>query len=170
MHQLRSCWVALNHFLLLLFSLIAPACGWETVGWSSNQPQQFDQGFGGPAGGADPGVKARLINLISAVRVLMRSEYSPPSVSRFRFLVLAGDTRWPRRAYMRPASRILYFCCASSPICLPRHIYGPAQVRLLLENDPRAVLQLWNLWQYSSSPERWTSQPVCRRPLAVFNG
>ncbi|PWN50862.1 Yos1-like protein [Violaceomyces palustris] len=44
------------------------------VGWSSNQPPSFDQGFGGPQSGQDAGIKERLINLISAVRVLMRSE------------------------------------------------------------------------------------------------
>ncbi|EPQ27904.1 uncharacterized protein PFL1_04648 [Pseudozyma flocculosa PF-1] len=45
------------------------------VGWSSNQPQSFDQGFGGPTPGQmgqDASIKARLVNLISAVRVLMR--------------------------------------------------------------------------------------------------
>ncbi|KAN0064408.1 hypothetical protein ACQY0O_002606 [Thecaphora frezii] len=45
------------------------------VGWSSNQPQSFDQGFGAPPPGSmgqDLSIKARLINLISAVRVLMR--------------------------------------------------------------------------------------------------
>jgi hypothetical protein len=47
------------------------------VGWSTQHPyhqQSFvDPGFGGGQDG--PGVKARMINLISAVRTLMRSEH-----------------------------------------------------------------------------------------------
>ncbi|KAJ7591062.1 Yos1-like protein [Mycena floridula] len=46
------------------------------IGWSTSQPQnantayqQYDQQFGNPA---DVGVKAKLIDLISAVRTLMR--------------------------------------------------------------------------------------------------
>ncbi|RDX55481.1 Yos1-like protein, partial [Polyporus arcularius HHB13444] len=52
------------------------------IGWSSSQPQPTSQNFAQPyaqpydqaayAGGQDVGVKARLINLIGAVRTLMR--------------------------------------------------------------------------------------------------
>lgn len=58
--------------------LVAANIFWCTkVGWSSLQPaQQFNAqydntGFGDQGG---PGVKSRLINLISAVRTLLRSE------------------------------------------------------------------------------------------------
>ncbi len=54
------------------------------VGWSSAQAQPANPNFGQPyaqqydqaayAGGQDVGVKGRLVNLISAVRTLMRSE------------------------------------------------------------------------------------------------
>ncbi|KDN37318.1 Yos1-like protein [Tilletiaria anomala UBC 951] len=39
------------------------------VGWSANQVQGFDQGYGHPQ---DASIKARLISLISAVRMLLR--------------------------------------------------------------------------------------------------
>lgn len=55
-----------------------------SVGWSSSQAQPMSQNFAQPyaqpydqaayAGGQDIGVKGRLINLISAVRTLMRSK------------------------------------------------------------------------------------------------
>lgn len=58
------------------------------VGWSSHAlaggANSFDQGFqsnpyaGGP-GGENVTIKARLINLISAVRTLMRSKYPSPA-------------------------------------------------------------------------------------------
>lgn len=53
------------------------------VGWGSSQMQAGNPGFGqpyaqpyqrDPYGGQDIGVKGRLINLIGAVRTLMRSE------------------------------------------------------------------------------------------------
>lgn len=50
------------------------------VGWSASQPQsmnagyhQFDQGYGNPG---DVGMKAKIIELIGAVRTLMRSTSS----------------------------------------------------------------------------------------------
>jgi hypothetical protein len=58
------------------------------VGWSTHQPQStsaafqqpYDQaGFAGAQGG-ELGVKARLINLISAVRTLMRGKLHPPTI------------------------------------------------------------------------------------------
>ncbi|KAK0551462.1 hypothetical protein OC861_000532 [Tilletia horrida] len=47
------------------------------IGWSQSQIQnhhlQDPSGFGGGGGGmGEPGIKARLVNLISAVRMLMR--------------------------------------------------------------------------------------------------
>ncbi len=54
----------------------------ETVGWSSSKPQntafnQYDQnGYGAPPG--EVGMKAKLIDLISAVRTLMRSTLNLP--------------------------------------------------------------------------------------------
>ena len=64
----------------------------RSVGWSTAQPQPANQGFGQPyaqpydqqgiAAGQDIGVKGRIINLISAVRTLMRSAYvcfAPPN-------------------------------------------------------------------------------------------
>lgn len=42
-----------------------------TVGWSPNSVA-IDQGFGS----VDPGVKSRLVHLISAVRVLLRCKYT----------------------------------------------------------------------------------------------
>lgn len=49
------------------------------IGWSSAPPQNVNAGFqqpydqtGGFGGGQDIGVKARIINLIGAVRTLMR--------------------------------------------------------------------------------------------------
>ena len=64
------------------------------VGWGSSQMQPSASGFGQPyaqqyqrdpyGGAQDIGVKGRLINLIGAVRTLMRSEYLiyPPASSR----------------------------------------------------------------------------------------
>jgi hypothetical protein len=59
----------------------APACAHPfSVGWSSAQAQQpqaqaytgYDQTGGNAGGIAEPGVKARLVTLISAVRTLLR--------------------------------------------------------------------------------------------------
>lgn len=68
-----------------------------TVGWSSAQPpavtQSYNQAYGQPyeqGGDGDAGVKSRMINLISAVRTLMRSAYLIASLachSNFAFTV-----------------------------------------------------------------------------------
>jgi len=50
------------------------------IGWSTQQPpagpqgfaQPYDAGYGGAGGQADLGVKVKIVNLIGAVRTLMR--------------------------------------------------------------------------------------------------
>lgn len=71
--------------LLTGLASYSPSCRLLAVGWGSAQAQPVNQGFGQPyaqqydqqgyAAGQDVGVKGRLINLISAVRTLMRSKH-----------------------------------------------------------------------------------------------
>lgn len=63
------------HLHLISISIILFSLSPSPVGWSSSSAQ-YDHGFGSQSTvpGQDPGIKARLINLISAVRVLLRCE------------------------------------------------------------------------------------------------
>lgn len=78
--------------LVLSVHMVLRICCWtlsvmtNTVGWSTQQPQAgpqgfaqpYDGGYGGAGGGqADMSVKMKLVNLIGAVRTLMRSECLP---------------------------------------------------------------------------------------------
>lgn len=70
-----------NHPLTLLpFVLFYTKVGWSTVPTPNNPTvgfqQPYDQYGGGAGGVQDIGVKGRLINLIGAVRTLMRSMYN----------------------------------------------------------------------------------------------
>ncbi|PWZ00381.1 Yos1-like protein [Testicularia cyperi] len=65
------------------------------VGWSSNtmlQQQQFDQGFSSSSSfqSQDSSIKARLINLISAVRTLMRIPLVAINIVVIIYLILLG--------------------------------------------------------------------------------
>jgi hypothetical protein len=80
--------LARSAYLLVVFTFCCRHLTLPTVGWSSIQPpnsvgfqQNYDHGagYGNPA--QDIGVKGRLINLISAVRTVMRSTCHPISVS-----------------------------------------------------------------------------------------
>ena len=52
--------------------------GENKVGWSATQPSQEPQSFGMQQQVANESIKAKVINLISATRVLMRSKLVLP--------------------------------------------------------------------------------------------
>lgn len=74
-----------SDWLLIGLGYYPSPCCLSKVGWGTAQAQPVNQGFGqtytqqydqqGYSAGQDVGVKGRLINLISAVRTLMRSKY-----------------------------------------------------------------------------------------------
>ena len=85
----------------------------SAVGWVSGQPQnvqQYDQVGYGPGGvQGDPSVKARLIDLISAVRTLLRSASFCPSARCFTQLlchVSTSNRHKHNRHYIRGAPRL----------------------------------------------------------------
>ncbi|SYW78229.1 related to MRPS8 - mitochondrial ribosomal protein, small subunit [Ustilago bromivora] len=72
---------------------------WSVVGWSSHalasQPHSFDQGFGSasqsnPYAADNVTIKARLINLISAVRTLMRIPLVVINIVVVVYLIILG--------------------------------------------------------------------------------
>ena len=119
-----------------------PSNGHFAVGWVSGQPQnvqfhqQYEQVGYGPGGvQGDPSLKARLIDLISAVRTLLRSaSFCPPARYFTQLLchVSTSNRHKHNRHYIRGAPRLSRLtvsratCITSSyrhsisPECCPR--------------------------------------------------